>query len=552
MQLKVVSVLLGLVLLAFIGADAAVTNGSLPLKYYTVYYHALQGEFSVSPGKNTAGVAWAGYAGYDTYLQCGWSYLSIETNGLYPDEVQAAGAGYLEGQITKDMIWDYWQNLNALFTTNPPLPSGLVGFLAQQQAYITKQVNANPNDPYWQEIYLITAQLEGLKAGYNAVADPSKQLTSQDFAIINMDGDLEELMSKYGSNWNGLAAERKKMKQPAPGHCTSLVRWTADGSELYTMHTTWSTFVEMNRIFKSYNWNTLRQLSQPNAKVNPSKGVLFSSYPATLSSIDDFYMLSNRIVVTETTNGIYNNSLYNAITPTTVLSWMRVVAANRLATSAQSWTELFARQNSGTYNNQWIVVDYNLFTPGKPLPDSLLWIAEQIPGYVYRADVTNYLRVGFWESYNVPFNPYVYNVSGFAALAAQFGNAYTHSMCPRATIFRRQAGSVEMLDDAKKFIRYNNYKNDPLSLGDAGNQISARYDLNQGSDRSAFGGIDGKVTSYKLVQQGIAYGQSGPTHDQVPFFNWKTANFPGVVHQGQPDVWNYGWVAFNFTSAWAN
>jgi len=35
----------------------------------------------------------------------GWAYLSIETNGLYYDELQAAGAGYLEGQITADMIW---------------------------------------------------------------------------------------------------------------------------------------------------------------------------------------------------------------------------------------------------------------------------------------------------------------------------------------------------------------------------------------------------------------------------------------------------------------
>ena len=77
-----------------------------------------------------------------------------------------------------------------------------------------------------------------------------------------------------------------------------------------------------------------------------------------------------------------------------------------------------------------------MFKPGQPLTDGLIWIAEQIPGYVYRADVTNYLRVGFWESFNVPFDEYVYNVSGFRALANSFGNSYTYSMCPRATIFR--------------------------------------------------------------------------------------------------------------------
>jgi len=305
----------------------------------------------------------------------------------------------------------------------------------------------------------------------------------------------------------------------------------------------------MNRIMKSYKWNTRVGLSAKQ-QAGAAKGVLFSSYPATLSSVDDFYILSNYIAVTETTNGIYNASLYADIVPQTLMSWVRVILANRLAPSAEAWTGLFARENSGTYNNQWIVVDYNLFTPGKPLPDGLLWIAEQIPGYVYTADVTNYLRVGYWESFNVPFNPYIYNVSGFAALAAQYGNGYSYSMCPRATIFRRQAGSVETLDDAKKFIRYNNYKNDPLALGDAGNQISARFDLDPSSSRVAFGGVDGKVTSNKDIKQGIAYGQSGPTHDQVPIFNWNTANFPSVAHQGQPSAWAFDWVGFDSNKAW--
>jgi len=35
-----------------------------------------------------------------------------------------------------------------------------------------------------------------------------------------------------------------------------------------------------------------------------------------------------------------------------------------------------------SYNNQWIVVNYNKFSPKKPLEDGALWILEQIPGYV--------------------------------------------------------------------------------------------------------------------------------------------------------------------------
>ncbi len=32
------------------------------------------------------------------------------------------------------------------------------------------------------------------------------------------------------------------------------------------------------------------------------------------------------------------------------------------------------------YNNQWMVVDYKLFTPNQPIQDNTLWILEQIPG----------------------------------------------------------------------------------------------------------------------------------------------------------------------------
>jgi hypothetical protein len=50
--------------------------------------------------------------------------------------------------------------------------------------------------------------------------------------------------------------------------------------------------------------------------------------------------------------------------------------------SGKQWSKLFAKRNSGTYNNQWMVLDYKKFVPGKDLSDvkGLLWVLEQLPG----------------------------------------------------------------------------------------------------------------------------------------------------------------------------
>ena len=105
--------------------------------------------------------------------------------------------------------------------------------------------------------------------------------------------------------------------------------------------------------------------------MNPDTGdvetstVSFSSTPGYLSSVDDYYLSSNGIYVSETTNGFYNTSLYAEVPDTgTTLSWMRCMIATFTAKNGQEWTHTFGRFNSGTYNNQWMVVTLDAFVPG--------------------------------------------------------------------------------------------------------------------------------------------------------------------------------------------
>lgn len=63
----------------------------------------------------------------------------------------------------------------------------------------------------------------------------------------------------------------------------------------------------------------------------------------------------------QTTNQIFNTSLYEQVVPTSLLAWQRVRVANMLATSGSQWAELVALSNSGTYNNQYMVFDSSRF-----------------------------------------------------------------------------------------------------------------------------------------------------------------------------------------------
>ena len=67
------------------------------------------GEFEVLPGLNyyASVVAWASFT--NDQLTNGWMNLEITTNEHFPDEIQAQAAGFAEGYLTKESIYNYYQ-----------------------------------------------------------------------------------------------------------------------------------------------------------------------------------------------------------------------------------------------------------------------------------------------------------------------------------------------------------------------------------------------------------------------------------------------------------
>jgi len=125
----------------------------------------------------------------------------------------------------------------------------------------------------------------------------------------------------------------------------------------------------MLRILKRYTMPLKRTPTSNNTYLGdivPGYDLIFSSYPGTLQSIDDFYMTRPaNLTILETTLDIYNDDLYRNLQVTSVPEWIRVIIANRLANSGREWVDKFFMYNDGTYNNEWMLIDMKQFTRGQ-------------------------------------------------------------------------------------------------------------------------------------------------------------------------------------------
>jgi len=503
-------------------------------------------------GEDPSNLDWVAKARFQNMVnKTGWGFLEVETRSSWPDEMQAFAAGMAEGYLTRDLIYYTWKNLIEHYCDDKPVVCKYVNkFISQNLAWMEKNIQANKdNVPYWHQVNLLKQQFSGLTSGFRLAANGTGMvITDLDFLYINLYVDLGDLEAALNPDPKARAQLFKN-----EGHCSALIKIVED-RDIYFSHVTWANLSTMLRIVKRYNF-PYKTLPDKKSHTVPAQSISMSSYPGMLHSMDDFYLTTSGLAVMETTIENYNDNLWGNISSVNSLfAGVRTMVANRLARNGQMWTKLFSRYNSGTYNNQWMVLNYNNFEPGRPIKEGLLWVLEQLPGMVTAKDLTSVLKnKGYWASYNLPYFKEIFDASGGPKMVQKFGDFFGHETSPRAKIFARDQGDVEDFESMMKLMRYNDYTNDEFSKCacnppySAVNAISARGDLNPANGTYPFkllghrssAATDMKFTTLDmfLLQQFLAIG--GPTYDPLPPFEWSTSSEKDRPHHGMPDRYEF-------------
>ncbi|CAJ0578529.1 unnamed protein product, partial [Mesorhabditis spiculigera] len=477
--------------------------------------------------------------------QTGWGILEIETFPGYEYDVQAYAAGVAEGYLTKLQIYYHYRNtIEDLCTGYKNYCKTLYNYLTEHLDWIRKEVIAQPaSDPYWRHVNLTFAQMTGIYDAYvNRTLNPEIGFDLHAIYMIQLSGELFDLNKKFNKTPD-------PQEYPEAGRCSGLVKIADNNKDMFFSHVAMSGLNTMNRILKLYKFAY-------DKKEVPGHTVSFSGYPAALASADDYSIMSSGLSSIETTIAIFNQTLYDQFVNSSgqLHCWVRSFISNALASTSKQWVEIFQQYNSGTYNNQWTVLDWKKFTPGKELPDSdVLWVLEQAPGFTSIADVTWFLKKwSYWPSYNIPYLTDINIISGFSNKGNQF-DWYRWGSSPRAHMFERDHHKVQDIDSLTKLMRYNDYEHDEFAKCKcnptpytAEGGISARGDLNPLNntwevDSMSFrnhAGLDYKGCNYEMASKLTFRAWGGPTNDQQPTFDWRTTKVV-APHYGQPDVWNF-------------
>ena len=422
-------------------------------------------------------------------------------------------------------------------------------FISENYEYVKANADSRKNEEYWYQAGLLLFQIKGIEDAF--LGNPP--VVSNDIDPL---GHMWIFYLKLVELWD---IQQKFMyggEVFGSGSCSAMIKNV--GGDLVFSHVSWSGYNWMLRTIKKYTLPF--RVSELYGSTIPGSIVLESSYPGLVHSVDDYYVTNQQLAVTETTNEVYNHSLFaNIEAQGAVPYFLRVVIATRLSTNGQEWVDFFSKFNSGTYNNQWMVVDYKRFTPNVGAKAGTLWVLEQLPGYIVSKDMTTVLQTGnkAWTSYNAPYFQKIQDLDNVTAQINEYGPFFSHDSCPRANIFNRDVHKVVDVNTTIALMRYNDFQNDPYAKANctplgysAENGISARCDLNPlnmtckiaAEGARCHGATDLKVVNMQMVKDIHMVAIMGPTHEQQPVFDWREQQDTACKdfrHEGHPNRFRF-------------
>ena len=245
--------------------------------------------------------------------------LYVTTGAAYTDNDQGYAAGFAEGYLSAERIFQYQYNMQCQVDCSGKEPDDVAVFFQAQDAWIRSQISLySATDDMWAYIDFLMNQFDGVMAGY-ASSDYGKAnpLETWSFTLINAVGDLFDIIPALDRTqrpaFDKMTAKQIREYLLVNGHCSALVKLADDMSDIYVGHSSWFTYSAMLRIYKTYNFNL-------NNKSNKGVTTSFSSYPGVLSSLDDFYMMGeSKLMMIQTTNNIINETLWDLIVPESLL-----------------------------------------------------------------------------------------------------------------------------------------------------------------------------------------------------------------------------------------
>ncbi len=536
----------------------------------------------------------------ESISEIGQSRLVISTlaNKASTDRDYFYAMGLAEGYLTAERIVQ--QTHNVVWSGDRP-PSYVYEFLSTQYNYMREQSESSWQiDPYWFQVGMSLTRLDGIMHGLRSrqkleqerASDDSTDkpwfaysITYMDLYELNAGPELGEIIGSMAAanetvdtgRYTGQssdATEDYDLNLPdfvsaQRGHCSALVKLVGVESssvdpskwDLLVAHNTWTSYGEMLRIYKTFSFAHVRHSSFAFTQIS------MASYPGYLNSSDDWMTLvaddQVAMVVTETTNEcISRKRLRNFVVPGSVTTQVRSLVASLTSPNGEAWAAAFTRENSGTYNNQWMVVDYRRFREiqQEDAPynaTNVLWVVEQAPGLVLAQDMTPELvSSSYWASYNRPYFSQIAKVSGYLVAAEKHGEWYDHKTCPRAVLFAELQPLVEDISSMEQVMSSNRF-NASVPVTCPKDQIAGRYDLDPGfginsaefflcGPPMAYGAIDLKLVDSAGAASNTVRMQSGPLWGKdekksAPPFNWEGSQ---MNHWGQPEQWAFGMYLF--------